>query len=580
MANKIDVEQKSRELKEFVGQFKSDQFISELAYLLTLVGDGPIPYQPFHLLHSPMRQLYYLGALNITSEINQNNVAYEFKPEIWMKIIRLLNEIDKGYDDLFIDKTKIADENELEKIKVALPTFLNYYNTGPINFEEQEIERIEKYFSPFRTEIENQFGLTLNDFIGIYNEIDEILYKQLNKILTLKNNPECEEFWIKMRQNNIRPNDWKNTGNKDIDELILLMKDQSEKLKISPATIESMKDPQKAELFFKTLSCERKTGDNYLFYTYPNIWLEKPVFRLEDGRYLIVQIKQIIHGIFYLLFNFCKSIDPEKLYKTRGNELELKIERVFRDYFGKEALIFREYKTKTKKGQDVLIIYRDLVLIIEAKSTKRDAPSWNIETAYKQIISNFSESLQYAYDQSFRVKELFLKEREIEILNKKGNLIHTVRTKNIHNVFSIIVTLEKFGQIQTDLGLLLEIYDVDSYPWSISIDDLEVFLLTMKKYNRKKIDLIRFLNQREQLHCQVICTDELEICGEFIRKKNLPILKENEIYETNFEMTNIFEKQYEEGMGFDKEKQMERKNNKTHFVFHPHKLAGVARSTL
>lgn len=569
----IDLEVKSKELKDLIGKYESDGFISQVAELLLLTGDGPIPYQPFHLLHSPMRQLYYLGALNITSFGKEK---YDFNSEVWKTIIQLLNEIDQGYEELFIDKTKILDDQELEKIRVSLPTFLNYYNTGPINYEEQEIERIERYFSPFSNEIEVKLGLKISDFVDIYNEVDEILHKQLNKVLELLKHPKCEQFWNNMKLHNVRPNLWQYTGDPEVDELILFMKDHSEKLKIAPATIASMKDAPKAKIFFNLLSCSKHEED-YLFYTQPNIWIEKPIFNLSDGRFLVVQIKQIIHGVFNLLFNFCKSINSDRLYKIRGQQLELKIQEIFRNFFDKDVLIFKEYKTKLGKGQDLLILYKGLALIIEAKSTRRDAPYRNIEAAYKQIVANFNESLQYGYDQTFRVKELFLNENEIEIFDRKGNLLHTIISKSVHNVFSIVVTLEKFGQLQTDLGILLEVYETDDYPWSISIDDLEVFLLTLKKYNRTKVDLIRFLNQREKLHTQLECNDELEICGEFIINKNLPLLKEEQRYKSSFQMGDIFENLYEKGMGFEKEKQLERKTSGKYLFFHPHKMVGMEK---
>lgn len=66
---------------------------------------------------------------------------------------------------------------------------------------------------------------------------------------------------------------------------------------------------------------------------------------------------------------------------------------------------------------------------------------------------------------------------------------HTIdiKTKNYHKAVSIVVTLERFGQIQTDLSTILKIYGKDDYPWSICIDDLEIFLLQMEKLGKRHL---------------------------------------------------------------------------------------------
>lgn len=67
----------------------------------------------------------------------------------------------------------------------------------------------------------------------------------------------------------------------------------------------------------------------------------------------------------------------------------------------------------------------------------------------------------------------------MDIKDEKGKILYTVNPKKIQNIYSIVVTLEQFGSLQTDLSLMLQKEDNIDYPWSAYIDDLEIFLFTL-----------------------------------------------------------------------------------------------------
>jgi hypothetical protein len=111
---------------------------------------------------------------------------------------------------------------------------------------------------------------------------------------------------------------------------------------------------------------------------------------------------------------------------------------------------------------------------------------------------------------------------------------------------------------------MLEVYDDDDYPWSICIDDLEIFLLQMEKLGRKKSDLTDFLRLREQLHGRLITSDELEVCGAFINDKldRKQIASDNNVFALTPDITDIFDKTYQsKGLGFTNEKNLEIKTS-------------------
>lgn len=153
----------------------------------------------------------------------------------------------------------------------------------------------------------------------------------------------------------------------------------------------------------------------------------------------------------------------------------------------------------------------------------------------------------------------------MRLADKNGNLIKEIDTTKYENDFSIIVNLKSFSQIQIDLSTLLKLpKEDDVYPWAIKLDDLEVFLLTLKAQKKKPETLVNFLLLRENLHSKLICSDELEICGGFLTNKlNKKIVQSATMIVTKPDLADIFDKQYNEEIGFKNEKYlMEKRSGK------------------
>lgn len=73
--------------------------------------------------------------------------------------------------------------------------------------------------------------------------------------------------------------------------------------------------------------------------------------------------------------------------------------------------------------------------------------------------------------------------------------------------------------MQTDLNLLLKKDSTDNYPWSVYIDDLEIFLLTLKHHrSNPQSKFLDFLRNRRQLHGHIYAIDELDICGYYLKQ--------------------------------------------------------------
>ncbi len=194
---------------------------------------------------------------------------------------------------------------------------------------------------------------------------------------------------------------------------------------------------------------------------------------------------------------------------------------MFRSFFSSnEAFFYENYFVERGYEQDLLKLYKGTALIVEIKASKLREPFRNIEKAVVRLKDDFKDSIQYGYTQCRRLEERFYGNVNFDITDEKGKVLYNVNPSKIHSVFSIIVTLERFGSLQTDLSLLLQKDDGADYPWSVYIDDLEIFLLSLRHMRNRQGKFIDFLRSRRQMHGHLYAIDELDVCANFIKEPN------------------------------------------------------------
>lgn len=569
----FDIDTTSKHLKALCARHDPDTFIGEIATLITHIDIPRIPIHPFQGLDSPLRQLTYLASLNLSSDPALIVREGEVQPEEWLEMVKYSIGVKAGYYDLLMPKDGDDPIAYHELYKVAMPVFMDYYSAGSLNYEEQDIERIESFFTPFDKEIENEFGLTTTDFVSIYNVIDEELFIRLNHPLTLlKKYPECKTYWDEQFKNRTNPLDWKYEGDDpNVIELVKYETNRGERFTVDITELSKKYDLNKVNRFLEIFTIIRKESD-YSFYTARNPILYRPIYKIKDGRFLIVSAKQLITAIYILLTEFATKESngiSERFYTRRGNVLQDKTAALFKRFFKNECFIYNEYTTEPGgSGQDLLILYKGLALIIENKAGREPEPMRDVRKSFEKISLSFKKSIQEGYEQADRVKLLFDNKEIFTVYDKNGNEQYTVHTNKYHNYFSLIVTLNKFRQPQIDISLLLSLNEGDDrYPFSVSIDDLEIILLTMIKRMKGPGDLIKYLHWREQLQGRLQSNDELELWGAFINNRNFQIPDDKRIHFKTFpEMGDFYDELYQNGFGFANEKNLERKTSGKYMI--------------
>lgn len=538
----VDILKNTEELKAHIAQFETTSFISNYYYLLNT---HTRTQNKVLNLKSPLRQIMYLLALFFETA-STGSLIFDPVTGDSKKIEALLEKIEDGYRNNYVDSLndlELQKEMLEKRLLVSTQTFNNYFFNGELSYIEQEVERIERTFLKFNNHILQKTGLYLQDFLDFYDLTEKIEVVKFEEIRRAMYELEIDSSFEHIS----------NTVEKVLYE--------------APFPLELLYETMSKEKIDRLLgffSCQRNERKPILYYTNDCEMMAKPIARLPENFLILPCQKQLIHSIFDFLFEICKdySKDGRKILEARDKLLEEKTFELFDEYFDKKARILRNYYIDGQE-KDLLVLYRNTAFIIECKASKYRKPYRDPEKSFDSIKTDFKNSIQKGYDQSWTVKLQFKTKEKINIQDKWGRTVDSINTNKYSFCFSIIVTGERFGQIQCDLGSLLKLQNMDdSYPWSVYVDDLETILTTFKRKDNFYGELISYITNRNKLHERVVCSDELELAGYFLMEK-LPFIKKCNAIDNVFisfpDMHGIFDDLYKTGLGFKNERNLQRK---------------------
>lgn len=556
------------ELSLLISDFQKDSFLSYLTQMISHI-DQRETSEVFKNLMSPMKQFVYLTDLYFSVEKGGSKIG--FSKEEWHKITYLLNEIEMTYfGDIGFYDENINDSPNIDKVSVSLQTFLNYFGNAQLSYDEQTLERLQRNCGEFNEEVKEILGFSVKESITFCNHIKNLINKKYTDcnyyFLNQEEWPKLTDKFVK--RGLIDPQKWINEP-----ELKLMNEFMS---KPGFIFIQNVSDIYEVNLptnvtrmliDFLTYDENQKKGE-ILYYADKNPFFDTPLIKLNETEFLCPQYKFLIESFYNRINSKLSEIKKEKYTQFRNLKLEKKVEEVFRKLFGKEALIFDSYYVDKKRSeQDLLIIFKGFFFIVEIKDTLFRAPMRDPIKAFDKIKSDFKKSIQYGYDQCVRIENKFEEGKPFEIFdNKTHKSIFQIKPNKIKDYFSIVVTQFKYGNIQTNLENLLTKDEEALYPWSVCIDDLEAFVLALKKLKKgmARTQFINYLRHREAYNEHLICGDELELCGYFINSPNdfEKFSTIEEIFNADPRMSELFDAEYYNGLGFENEIDIEIKRHR------------------
>ncbi|WP_231427695.1 hypothetical protein [Pedobacter sp. Leaf250] len=565
----------AKELKSIISQFSYRSFIAHMAHLSTAhhrQGTGVIK------LRSPIRQLMYLVSLYHATP-QRGTKRYSAIGTDERRIIKLLNEIEREYGYAPTNAQSKLSKEDVDKIIVTKSTFLNYYLNAPLSFFEQDIERITRTFRHLEPFIFQETGFKIQDFIDFF----QLLTRLEKKYMELYANNDFDGNPTIAALNRGRP-----AKQLSIDEKLHLLdlgENRIYKMGIPFSDIYSEIDKEKAEQLLAHFTLLGKEDADYLYYTDDCPYLDRPILLMDGDHIVMLYSKQLINAIYNFLYRICNVPEApgRKISERRDEFLEEKTREVFQDFFGSEAKVYTSYYCNGNE-KDRLILCNRQVFVIECKAHKYHEPLRDTERAYQRIKSDFKKIIGKGFSQAIEVEDVLLDDKPFDICGKNKKATETIQPEDFDEIFTIVVTQERFGQIQCNLGHLLNIDDDRNYPWSVSIDDLESFLITLKRKDDYVAEFGRFLLAREKLHGRLYCYDELELCAYFLfdRDKFVKDCAKKAPFFSSPDMNKCFDLLYRVGFGFKNEQNFDDKENRydleAHHFTRYHKLKPVKKT--
>lgn len=517
---------------------------------------------------SPMRQMVYLVDMFYATE-NRTNQK-EIDSQDWKKLTKLLNEIEMSYFLTISGFEENGFEQQREK-SVSLATFIQSYSNPRYAFNEQVLERIQRHFAPFEKNILDEFGFCIDDIVRFLIHVEYSYNQKYTNCMVqwatyLHDSRKWRELTKKFDERGIPPEEWANQPElkdlaafgMELGSVFVLPTNCLYDIDIERARVDAI-------LSFLTYRKDvLRSRSNY--YTETREYTARPFILIGD-EYICPYMKFSAEAVYDRLNEYLLSIKQKSKYVAhKAKEVEKKVKEVLDMIFTEDARRFTNYSIEPNIEQDLLYEQDGYCFIIEVKDYSQRSPRINPYQSYTRINDDFKRSIQKGYEQCRRVEKALMGERDVVIYDsqKCNKIAGVIKSDDVKDCFTIVVTRDSYAYIQTDLSNLLQKESEAHYPWSVGIDDLEAFVLLMKKLKKGKLADVfsEYLDFRERYNGHLMCFDELELAGYFfVDKKHFEQYADNTNYfATNIRMSQIFDAHYACGLGFRNELNMDVKS--------------------
>ena len=529
-------------------------------------------------LQSPMRQTLYM--VDVYYSIVDRTETVDMDEKRWNSIALLLDEIEMTYfvTVAFPNDGDLFHDERDKRVEVSLSTFIDYFSNALIIYEEQTLDRIVRYFKPYDSQIKSRYGFTVDEAIHFFLHVRKLNNDKLNEIFNpflytyshFANNPED---WEKLTQKFIDrgvtdPREW--WFQPELSGLL-------ETMKINPGEIHihSKKElmdvdikPSHLQRILDFFSYDKKSLEGKTIYYADKHYFESTPL-IQFGEKCICLDKFLIEGMYFRIDEALQkdSAIGQKYKQNKDDAFEEKVVELFKRFFPEKTKIFTNYCVDGVAENDLLVVYQDTCIIVEIKDCGFRPPFRDPIKAYSRIKRDYENAIQLGYEQCKRVEDVLMAGKDVDILgaDNKRKVLYRLKEKNISDVWSIVVTDFKYGQIQTNLGSLLQKDEEALYPWSVCVDDLEALFLLMRKMLKGMAParFVEFLDYREKLQGRLYCADELEICGWYLcdRDRFKEYADKDITICTTPNMAVVFDAYYHIGLGFKNELDIEYKKH-------------------
>ena len=252
-----------------------------------------------------------------------------------------------------------------------------------------------------------------------------------------------------------------------------------------------------------------------------NELLARPIIELQGSRYILPLPLNLSRAVYENPYYWMKS---DSKYETVANENRGTItedicEELLVDVFGTQN-VHRNVQIR-KDGKDItdidiLVVYRNKALIVQAKSKRLTEASKIGDISSLQ--TDFQKAIQSAYDQAVASYKAVL-DGEHHLISADGQVIRC--EERVNECFVVCVTADYYPAAILQVESYLHQRPTDPNPVVISLFDLD----TIKDFLPAPLEMLYYVRQRSRLFKKIIAISEMDYLG-FHMDHGLPTLRQ------------------------------------------------------
>ena len=559
----MNMEDKIKAVKEKLSCIDTEELLGIISLHFTTFANANgeiqenLPFQFTSELMSPQKQYFYLAGLLMSTQYKGNGKENN---ELLLSLEKDIQEITQDYIKGFIGDKELFKEEKKEKFKqnlVSMDAFVSYFDTGVLRYNEQTEELIKTLYSPFDDELVAICGLKTSDYIDFFNFVTEKMTDAKNRMQDAFN--ELQRFLASFNQYETNPQKIE----KDYQRLLNFGRDNPEKFfklqegftgnnKFKKQDVIDRYGKQKGEKLLELFALERKERD-FKYYNGNNPFISHPLCWLNQDTLYSVSPQILLNAIFDCITDILenpKNKFSKKYWKTKADIVEQEFLKCFKSVFHEDARYHMAVCEKPgTQEHDILIEFKNYILIAEVKASKVREPFFNPEKAYIRIKDHFfSESgIGYAYNQACILKKKIETETDTVLYEdmRKPFALHDIQSKKI---IPIVLTLNQFGGIAINTSLLLTPEEGQSYPWVCNLHDFQNLIEILNYLKKTEDDFVEYVEWRSINHKDIIASDELDIAEQYF---TIPKMKKEAgtVFIANNVKRSLIDKIYFEKLG-------------------------------
>ena len=468
-------------------------------------------------MHSPSRlirtEINTLLGLMIKAEIDWTLPAPKSLQGYIERTEELMEELHHCLsDELFSGLTKEALENGVNPFERGDALREPIFYSGESAYSFQYLDLSARKYAADGPWLQENRGFTINEASRVASAVAEVLADRFE---------ETRQFL-----RTLPPEKWTM-----LPFFAFRADDVAMKAKLSPDLVEKVLGA------FEMVSTERNAGFKTL--NDFNAITATPLLRMPSGEFLSLQFYSIAEAIYDVPFYWMtgdKGYFPTAA-KNRGDFTEKFVTERLNLVFGNDRVYLnveiKETKASTPSEIDVLVIWGNRVIVVQAKSKRLTLEARKGND--KVIRDDFKKSVQEAYDQGAKCAKCLLDKR-YKFAEKGGREIKL--PKDIKEIYLLCVVSDHYPALSFQARQFLQTESIDRVQSPLVMDIFAVDAIT--EMLQSPLQFLSYINRRTNYAEQLMASNELTVLGYHL-KNNLWVESDTHIFQLGDDLSTALD---------------------------------------